>query len=164
MLAFAPLTLFGRSNKVTPLRSDWVVLSQSSSLLWASPTPPSGFPSHFARLWLIGSVTLRVLNDPSRSPQFLNQLSQHSTPHTPEGSLALHLQVRFTPSLVFVPHRRTRLPLGSLARVHTDDAAGFTSCYGLLSCDDTASVFGSLLDRMVTTRLLGHYLDWSFTS
>jgi hypothetical protein len=30
--------------------------------------------------------------------------------------------------------------------------------------DDIASVVGSLLDRMVTTGLLGHYPNWSFTS
>lgn len=43
-------------------------------------------------------------------------------------------------------------------------AAGFTSCYGLLGRNDFASVFGSLLDRMVTTGLLGHYPGWSFAS
>jgi hypothetical protein len=66
--AFAPLTLFGRTNKVTPLRSDWVLLSQSSSLLWASPTPPPSILSHFTRSWLIRSVTLGSPNDSARSP------------------------------------------------------------------------------------------------
>ena len=38
-----------------------------------------------------------------RSPQFRNQLSQHSVPHTPEGSSALQVQVPFMPSIGLRP-------------------------------------------------------------
>jgi hypothetical protein len=34
----------------------------------------------------------------------------------------------------------------------------------LMFCEDIASVLGSLYNKQVTTRLLGHYLDWSCTS
>jgi hypothetical protein len=73
--------------------------------------------------------------------------------------------------IAFAPPRRAWLPsfilaqdmLGPFPWVHTDDAAGFTLCYGLLGCDDFASVFGSPLDRKVTTRPLGPYLDRTST-
>ncbi len=65
----------------------------------------------------------------------------------PDIPLPIHRRVlrrcsskSFTPSLVFARPRQARLPL-----VGFDDAAGFTLCYGLPSCDDIASTLGSLL-------------------
>ena len=40
---------------------------------------------------------------------------------------------RFTPSMAFPPSTQARLPFAPL-RAHPFDAAGFASCYGLLSC------------------------------
>jgi hypothetical protein len=80
----------------------------------------------------------------ARSPQFLNQLSQHSIPHTPEGSSILLFQVlRIFHGLR--PEQPGSAPSWPAMRVHSDDAAGFTLCYGLLGCDDTASTLRSLL-------------------
>ncbi|MDO8672061.1 MAG: hypothetical protein Q7O66_11615, partial [Dehalococcoidia bacterium] len=82
------------------------------------------------------------------SPQLPTWLSQHSAPRTPEGSSALpSLQVLTVPSMAFAQSCQARLPLGrpSTEGRGVHDAAGFTSCYGLLSWSDIALTLGLLL-------------------
>ena len=67
-------------------------------------------------------------------PQFPSPLSERSTPHTPEGSWRLRFRF-FTASMAFTVISAARLPLlPTLTGRTSNDAAGFASCCGPLSC------------------------------
>ena len=121
-------------------------------------------------------------NDSVRSPQSLNPLSQHSAPHTPEVPVLSEVEGFFgaaSPSSLhaFYCLHHHHAGFGSLlarlreytltrrqASLNVADCGVVTLAPHASARCDIASVFGSLLDRMVTTGLLGHYPDWSCTS
>ena len=74
------------------------------------------------------------------SPRFPLPPSQRSAPHTPGGSSGLHSRL-FTPSMAFAVRDAARLLLSpTLTAGRPNDAAGFASRYGPLSCSSKRRV------------------------
>ncbi len=88
---------------------------------FVAPRPPPGVALQGSHCWGGDGSLL-----------FPRWLSHHSTPSTPPGSSGLHSKL-FTPSMAFASTTQARLPVGPL-RVVINDAAGFASCCGLVSC------------------------------
>ena len=131
-----------KQSRAPSLRQGYTVLAIIGNM---SPSDsPSWLTASFHRFTAYKSGYYRTSPvDQVGSLQFPDQLSQHSVSLTPEGSLAL-LQVPTMPSVAFAYFLQARLPLVPL-RAKNNDAAEFTLCYRLLSCDDTASTLGLLL-------------------
>jgi hypothetical protein len=155
-----PLSTPGQS-RAPSLRQGYVVLAILSTMRSSDSSTGLPFPLRCATVYRVGYVGRHPTTRRGLPSPLINCLSIPRPIH--RRVLRRCTSKSFAPSMAFAPSRRARLPLGPLSWVHTDDAAGFTSCYGLLSCDDIASAFGSPLSRMVTTRSLGRYLDRTCT-
>ena len=137
------LTRFRCMSKAGPLPSGKVMLSLPSQVIWAHQTPQPDIPLHFTGVPLIGAVTAGVACRPGgASPVPRPTLPTFRSPYA--GGFfgaALPGSSRLPwPSPLFAG-------LGSLLTLTGTpyDAAGFTLCYGLAGCDDTASTLGLLL-------------------
>jgi hypothetical protein len=117
------------------------MLSRSSVLLRPPPTSARHFTVSQVR-WLSvsmlpGTTSWRsvvcVCRRRDGSLQFQGHPSDHSTPPAPGGSLA-PAPSSLVPSMAFAHWGWARLLLVRAGTDRRDDAAGFTSCCGLVSC------------------------------
>ena len=107
-------------------------MSRSSSLL--RPPPTSSRPPATSRDHRLSAGPLpEPRPGPGGSLQFQGQPSNHSTPPAPGGSSAPAPR-SLVPSMAFALREQARLLLVHLTADRRNDAAGFTSCCGLVSC------------------------------
>jgi hypothetical protein len=145
--------------------SQHVVLSRVENKVQLTPSindHPEGLPCSPSSNCAYGYLRRRPKTNMG-SPQFPNQLFQHSDPLTPEDSSALHFQVLHAFRGLH-PISPGSAPSCSIIEGLFYDAAGFTLCYGLKDCDDIASTLGLLLTLDGRYRAPDLYPDWTFTS